>query len=84
MVGYLKRRALRIFPGYWVSLLFVVFVCGPISVATGHASDPFSFKSAAGYVLRNFDLQTRQITFWVVYGNPVVRYLEWIYLDSPI
>ena len=23
--GYLKRRALRIFPGYWVSILFVVF-----------------------------------------------------------
>lgn len=63
VIGYLKRRVLRIFPGYWVSLLFVVFVCGPISVATGHASDPFSFKSAAGYVLRNFDLQARQITF---------------------
>ena len=62
-IGYLKRRTMRIFPGYWVSLLFVVFICGPISVATGHTSEPFSLKSAAGYILRNFDLNNRQLAF---------------------
>ncbi len=38
--GYVKRRALRIFPGYWVSILFVVFLCAPIAVATGHTAEP--------------------------------------------
>ena len=56
ITGYLKRRVLRIFPGYWVSILFVVFLCAPIAVATGHTADPFSIKSAGGYIIRNFDL----------------------------
>lgn len=84
VIGYLKRRALRIFPGYWVSLLFVVFVCGPISVATGHASDPFSLRVRLDMSFETLICKLGRLLFGWTYGNPVVRYLEWIYLDSPI
>lgn len=66
--GYLKRRALRIFPGYWVSILFVVFLCAPISVATGHTEESFSIKSAGGYIFRNFDLFNLQ---YPLFGGPI-------------
>ena len=65
ITGYLKRRILRIFPGYWVSILFVVFLCGPIAVVTGHTADPFSIKGAGGYIIRNFDLFNLQYPFSV-------------------
>lgn len=64
--GYVKRRALRIFPGYWVSILFVVFLCAPIAVATGHTAEPYSLKGAGGYIARNFDLFNLQYPLLVV------------------
>lgn len=67
ITGYLKRRILRIFPGYWVSILFVVFLCGPIAVVTGHTADPFSIKGAGGYIIRNFDLFNLQ---YPLFGGP--------------
>ncbi len=32
--SYLVKRILRIFPGYWVSILFVIFIGGTLSVLT--------------------------------------------------
>ena len=66
--GYVKRRALRIFPGYWVSILFVVFLCAPIAVATGHTAEPYSLKGVGGYIARNFDLFDLQ---YPLFGGPI-------------
>lgn len=66
--GYVKRRALRIFPGYWVSILFVVFLCAPIAVATGHTAEPYSLKGAGGYIIHNFDLFNLQ---YPLFGGPI-------------
>ena len=64
--GYVKRRALRIFPGYWVSILFVVFLCAPIAVATGHTAEPYSLKGAGGYIIHNLIFSTCNTPFSVV------------------
>lgn len=66
--GYVKRRALRIFPGYWASILFVVFLCAPIAVATGHTAEPYSLKGAGGYIAHNFDLFNLQ---YPLFGGPI-------------
>ena len=66
--GYIKRRALRIFPGYWVSILFVVFLCAPIAVATGHTAEPYSLKGVGGYIIHNFDLFNLQYS---LLGGPI-------------
>ena len=68
IAGYVKRRALRIFPGYWVSILFVVFLCAPIAVVTGHTAEPYSLKGVGGYIARNFDLFDLQ---YPLFGGPI-------------
>lgn len=49
--GFIWRRALRIFPAFWVCLLVVAFVFAPIVSAI--VGDPYSLPSALSYVVNN-------------------------------
>ena len=54
LADYLRRRAVRIFPGYWFSLVVIAAVVAPLSAWWTGAH--WEFGSAAGYVARNATL----------------------------
>lgn len=58
--SYLVKRILRIFPGYWVSILFVIFIGGTLSVLTGHAPMGWDIPNAILYFRNNWDLSQLQ------------------------
>ncbi|MDO5750930.1 MAG: acyltransferase [Rothia sp. (in: high G+C Gram-positive bacteria)] len=58
--SYLLRRSLRIFPGYWVALLFIALIASPIAYMTGHSVEDWSWGSVFGYVTNNFFLAQNQ------------------------
>lgn len=85
IASYVKRRALRIFPGYWVSILFVVFLCAPIAVVTGHTAEPYSLKGVGGYIAHNFDLFNLQYPlFWRPDCYTLHPHMEWVSLDPGV
>lgn len=57
--GYLLRRALRIFPGFWACLAVVAFGFAPLSVALG-APGSWSVGAGIRHVAVNFTLQVRE------------------------
>lgn len=67
VAGYLKRRVLRIFPGYWASLVFVLCVGAPVAVATSHTATGWDWDQVADYVGANFDLFFLQYS---LFGGP--------------
>ena len=71
--SYLVKRVLRIFPGYWVSILFVVALGGPISVITGHAATGWDWADALHYIRSNYDLMALQ---YPLFGGPIDVPLE--------
>ena len=71
--SYLVKRVLRIFPGYWVSILFVVAIGGPISVITGHAATGWDWADALHYIRSNYDLMALQ---YPLFGGPIDVPLE--------
>ena len=64
---------LRIFPGYWVSILFVVALGGPISVITGHTATGWNWADALHYIRSNYDLMALQ---YPLFGGPIDVPLE--------
>lgn len=70
VLGYLRRRILRIFPAYWTSILFVIFVGAPFAAFIG-ASGPFSWEGALEYAGANFDLFFLQYS---LFDGPVGPY----------
>ena len=60
LLPYLWRRALRIFPGYWVCLAMTAFVAAPIAALAG----PGSWRPVAAvkYVVYNVALVVKQQT----------------------
>ena len=71
--SYLVKRVLRIFPGYWVSILFVVALGGPISVITGHTATGWNWADALHYIRSNYDLMALQ---YPLFGGPIDVPLE--------
>lgn len=74
---YLKRRALRIFPAFWVCLLMVAFVFAPVSFLLEHNSLNGFFRWTGGpfsYVLGNSMLILNQ--------SGIVDTLEWSIIDN--
>ena len=65
--SYLMKRVLRIFPGFWASLLFVVAIGGPLSILTGHAATGWNWADAISYIRRNYDLMALQ---YPLFGGP--------------
>lgn len=65
--SYLVKRVLRIFPGFWASLLFVVAIGGPLSILTGHAATGWNWADAISYIRRNYDLMALQ---YPLFGGP--------------
>lgn len=65
-LSYLWRRFLRIFPGYWVSLLFVVLVAVPISYLMGKSEFIWNTGLNFQYLYKNFDLINLQ---WSIPGT---------------
>ena len=65
--SFLKKRALRIFPGFWVCLLFVAFLVGPLLyVARSKPLSEYPLMGSEGavrYVLSNSMLMVNQ---WVI------------------
>ncbi|MFP5039936.1 acyltransferase family protein [Parasediminibacterium sp. JCM 36343] len=63
---FFSHRILRIFPGYWMCLIFTGIVIGPlIFILTGRSISNYSFlgnESAIGYFTHNFSLQIGQWT----------------------
>lgn len=59
-LNYLWRRFLRIFPGYWVSMIIVAFIFAPLASLMGHSEKPWEFSLALGYMWQNFDLYNLQ------------------------
>ena len=58
LAPYLWRRALRIYPAYWVALLVTAFVFAPLAVVVGGGTwDP---AAAGGFVLHNATLYIGQ------------------------
>lgn len=56
---YLWRRALRIFPAYWVALIVVAFLAAPL-VAALVPGETLVLRSAVAYPIRNLGLVTIQ------------------------
>lgn len=76
-VEFLRRRALRIFPGFWVCLLFTAFVATPlIVVLKGGATTDIPWLGANGalhYVVSNSLLFVRQANIGeILAGQPQV------------
>lgn len=59
-LSYLWRRFLRIFPGYWVSLFFVIVVAVPISYLLGTSQFAWDTEKSLGYFWENFNLYNLQ------------------------
>lgn len=71
LLSYIWRRFLRIFPGYWVSLLFIVFICVPIAYFLGQSKFIWDSGQSMGYLVNNFDLHNLQYEMdGVLEGNP--------------
>lgn len=71
-LDYLLKRIRRIFPGYWVCLLFTGFVLAPILwVRGGNPLSDFPWlgpDSATGYLTKNFFLLIKQHSIGQVLG----------------
>ncbi|QRZ61199.1 acyltransferase [Rothia sp. ZJ932] len=65
--SYMWRRGLRIFPGYWGSLLVVAFIFAPINIIV--AGETWSPESSLNHVLGNFSLISPWWR-WDVQGSP--------------
>lgn len=71
-IDYLKRRALRIFPAFWVCLLVIAFIFAPVSFLLEHNSLNGFFRWTDGplsYVLGNSMLVLNQ--------SEIANTLEW-------
>ncbi|MFW0155628.1 acyltransferase family protein [Rothia sp. P6271] len=66
--SYIWRRFLRIFPGFWVSLIFVSFVAYPISYFLGFSSGALNLNSSFEFIINNFLLKMNQFD---ISGGPV-------------
>lgn len=58
--SYIWRRFLRIFPAYWVSMLFVVCVGVPIAYLLGASTFIWNTQENLNYITSNFDLYKLQ------------------------
>jgi peptidoglycan/LPS O-acetylase OafA/YrhL len=56
--SYLRRRCLRIYPGFWTCLVLTAFVLAPLSAVLD--ASHFAATSAAGYVMFNASLWMAQ------------------------
>ena len=56
--GFVWRRALRIYPAFWATLLVTAFLIAPVSGAVGH--ERWDGDSAVSYVLGNATLHIQQ------------------------
>ncbi|WP_423446119.1 acyltransferase [Kocuria sp. KSNUG] len=56
--GFLWRRALRIYPGFWVALITTAFIVAPLAALIG--GETWVPQSAVGYVVNNATLYIRQ------------------------
>lgn len=56
LASYLWRRFLRIFPGYWVSIFFIILIAVPISYLMGTSKFVWNTSENLKYVVNNFDL----------------------------
>lgn len=54
--SYLVKRIARIFPAWWVSVLFVIFAGGAIAERTGHLPAGWTWSGALHYWQQNYDL----------------------------
>ena len=60
VLPYLWRRFLRIFPGYWVSILFILLVAVPVSYLLGASESAWNTQNNTQYFLANYDLYKLQ------------------------
>ena len=56
--SYLRRRCLRIYPGFWTCMVLTAFVLAPLSAVL--EASHFAAASAAGYVMFNASLWMAQ------------------------
>jgi len=69
VVTFLRARALRILPAFWVCLVLTAVVVAPLSLVLRQAPVPDGFVGeAVSYVLRNAGLRIWQ---WDIAGTPV-------------
>jgi peptidoglycan/LPS O-acetylase OafA/YrhL len=73
VVQFLWHRVLRIFPAFWVALIFGAIVIGPIAWTIGGGQIGQYFSKAAGgpltYLTANWDLTMRQYGIYDIFST---------------
>jgi peptidoglycan/LPS O-acetylase OafA/YrhL len=75
MGAFLRNRALRIFPGFWVCLVVTAFVIAPLGALITNTS--LSVESATHYVIGNslLDIRVPVIGDWMA-SNPMPEFVN--------
>ena len=77
-LGFVKRRFLRIFPGLWAALLFIIIVGGTLTAALG-LSGAWSITDAFKFFTKNAILYRQQFD---LFGGPTGQPMAGVWLGT--